>query len=329
VKEIRNELQPQATSRLAGDVQGLAGAKPRAPAPARQPSQPSTVVGDGSLYLDILKRSILNEIYLDDELRILYLRACLEGKESFRFPVFHDIRNARRDDYRKLSESRQVGQFFDRRIGNSGFNHSMMGRARIDNLHASMDLVRTEQVPGDFIECGVWRGGGCIFMAGYLRAYGMNDRRVLVADSFEGLPTPSLPQDAGIDLSKNKFPELAVSLETVKENFAAYDLDQDNVVYLKGWFKDTLPNAPADTIALLRMDGDLYESTMDILNALYDKVAPGGVVIVDDFYAVPACEKAIVDFFRQRGLALPEMKKIDWTGVWFRKAGANPSKPAV
>jgi hypothetical protein len=290
------------------------------------------------LYLDLLKRSILNEIYLDDELRILYLQACLDGKDNFDRSVLHDIRGARKEDYERLAQSRRIGQFFDRDIRNSGFNHSMIGRARLDNLHAVLDLIREEEIAGDLIECGVWRGGSCIFMAGYARAYGLNERRILVADSFEGLPAPTLPHDSGLDLSKERFPELAVSLETVRENFAAYGLDGLNVVYLKGWFKDTLNEAPTDRIAVLRLDGDLYESTMDILKALYDKVALGGAIIVDDYGAIPGCRRAVADFFWSRGLPLPQMSKIDWTGVWFRKStdvrgivapALRPAKPRL
>src|SRR6202041_679889 len=118
--------------------------------------------------------------------------------------------------------------------------------------------------------------------------------------------------------SKAAYPELAVSLENVKENFSVYGLGGPNVHYLKGWFKDTLPGAPGSQIALLRMDGDLYESTMDILVNVYDKVVPGGVVIVDDYGAVEACRRAVDAFFAARGLPSPQLEKIDWTGVWFR-----------
>ncbi len=272
-----------------------------------------------ALYLDLLKRSVLNEIYLDDELRILYLRACVLGSDVFDPAVLHDIRDRRRLDYQKLSAGRRMGRFIDNKIYNSGFNHTMMGRARLDSLHACLDTLRQEEIPGNLVECGVWRGGGCIFMAGYLEAHRLVGKRVIVVDSFEGLPPPSLPQDAGLDLSKDKFPELAVSLGVVQENFTVYGLQGPKVSYLKGWFKDTLPNASIGPIALLRMDGDLYQSTMDILINLYDMVAPGGFVIVDDFGAIAACQQAVLDFFRMRGLPVPQMQEIDWTGVWFRK----------
>jgi hypothetical protein len=195
----------------------------------------------------------------------------------------------------------------------------MIGRARLDSLQAALDYVREERIAGDLIECGVWRGGACIFMAGYLRAFGMESRRVFVADSFDGLPVPTMAQDMKLDLSKNVYPELAVSLETVRENFTAYGLDGPNVIYLKGWFKNTLPTAPIRKIAILRLDGDLYESTMDTLAALYDKVVPGGIVIIDDYNGLAMCRAAVADFFKMRGEVLPSMEEIDWTGVLFKK----------
>jgi hypothetical protein len=155
-------------------------------------------------------------------------------------------------------------------------------------------------------------------MAGYLVAHCLSGRKVIVADSYEGLPVPTMPQDTNLDLSKGIYPQLAVSIETVRENFSVYGLDDDNVVFLKGWFKNTLPTAPVEQIALLRMDGDLYESTTNILQALYDKVAENGVIIVDDF-AIDACRSAVMDFFSARRLPYPEFQTVDWTGVWFRK----------
>ncbi len=311
VEAVRNALRPKPADRLRPDLEGLA--RHRKDMAGNEPA------GAAHLYLDLLKRSLLNRIYLDDELRILYLRSCLAGAKVLQPSTLHDIRNAQRKQFKQLADLRELGIFFDGKVQNSGYAHSMMGKARMDNLHASLDVVRLENIAGDLIECGVWRGGGCIFMAGYCRLHGMEDRRIFVADSFDGLPKPSHPQDQSFDLSKEKFPELAVSLQTVQENFAAYDLDRPNVIYLKGWFKDTLPQAPIEQIALLRLDGDLYESTMDALNALYDKVAPGGVVIIDDYNAIAACRQAVTDFFAKRSLSMPELSNIDWTGVYFRK----------
>ncbi len=198
--------------------------------------------------------------------------------------------------------------------------HSMIGRVRMENLRGAVEYVLQENIPGDFIETGVWRGGACILMRALLVAYGVTDRVVWCADSFEGLPKPDAqryPADAGDQ--HHTFAPLAVSLDEVKANFAHYALLDDQVRFLKGWFKDTLPGAPIERLAILRLDGDMYESTMDGLNALYAKVSPGGVVIVDDYGAVDACKQAIGDFRQAHGIHEP-IRDIDGIGAFWVKA---------
>src|SRR5207248_8332186 len=107
---------------------------------------------------------------------------------------------------------------------------------------------------------------------GILAAYGITDRTVWAADSFAGVPPPTHPQDREVDLSAGVLPVLAVPLEEVQELFKRYDLLDAQVRFLKGWFKDTLVDAPINRLAMLRLDGDLYESTMDALVPLYGKV---------------------------------------------------------
>ena len=158
-----------------------------------------------------------------------------------------------------------------------------------------------------------------MIVLGILAAWGDIDRRVWVADSFQGLPTPdteAFPADEGHDLSG--VATLAVSAEQVQANFARYDLLDDQVQFLEGWFRDTLPTAPIEHLAVLRLDGDLYESTMDALDALYPKVSIGGYVIVDDYGAWEPCRKAVDDYRRAHGIT-DEIVKVDWTGVYWRR----------
>jgi SAM-dependent methyltransferase len=174
--------------------------------------------------------------------------------------------------------------------------HTMIGRKRMANLRSVVETVITDGVPGDLIETGVWRGGACIYMRAILRAYGVTDRTVYVADSFEGLPPPDpgkYPADAGDQ--HFTFDALAISLEQVRANFAKYGLLDDQVVFLKGWFKDTLPGLNAERFAVVRLDGDMYESTMDGLRNLYHKLSPGGFLVIDDF-SLPGCQQAIMDY---------------------------------
>jgi O-methyltransferase/demethyldecarbamoylnovobiocin O-methyltransferase/8-demethyl-8-(2,3-dimethoxy-alpha-L-rhamnosyl)tetracenomycin-C 4'-O-methyltransferase len=197
--------------------------------------------------------------------------------------------------------------------------HTMVGMKRLDNVHWCLDRVLADRVVGDFIETGVWRGGVCIFMRAFLLAHGCTTRRVWVADSFQGIPTAtgeSHPFDQEMALHQHN-DVLGVTLEAVRENFRRYGLLDDQVEFVPGWFKDTLPVAPIDRLALLRLDGDLYESTMDALDNLYPKLSVGGFVIIDD-YLIPSCREAVHDF-RARFHIEDTIHPIDGIGVYWRR----------
>lgn len=197
--------------------------------------------------------------------------------------------------------------------------HSMIGVRRLENLRWAVETVLRESVPGDLIETGVWRGGACILMRGLLAAHDERSRQVIVADSFEGLPYPdaaAFPRDAGD--THHQFRELAVSIDQVKAHFAAYGLLDAQVKFLKGWFRDTLPTLKGRRFALVRLDGDMYQSTIESLENLYDRLSPGGFLIVDDYGAIPACKAAVDDFRAERGITEP-LQSVDWTGVWWRR----------
>lgn len=200
---------------------------------------------------------------------------------------------------------------------------TMVGLKRLENLQQCVTSVIRNGVAGDLIETGVWRGGSSIFMRAILKAYGDTSRKVWLADSFRGLPPPDptrYPVDAGDTLWK--YSELAIPLEQVKANFSRYGLLDEQVEFLPGWFRDTLPKAPLERIAVLRLDGDLYESTMEALVALYSKVSVGGYVIVDD-YGLPTCCAAIEDFRQAQGITDP-IQLIDWTGAFWQRSAGNP-----
>ncbi len=318
-ESIRNSIKPVSTNEIYNLLLDIKKNRSLSADQFRSLDKGIKSIDTETLYLSLLKSSLLNEIYLDNDLRLLYLKWCMEGSRDFDHAAYNDVRRLLPDEYKKLCESRRVGRFYDRKIENAGFSLSMMGRLRMDNLHQCLTTIQQENISGDFIECGVWRGGGTIFMAGFARVNGWNDRRIFVADSFDGLPKPSLEQDKNLDLSKGVYPELAIALETVQDNFRAYDLLNEQVIFLKGWFKDTLGDIRINQLALLRLDGDLYESTMDALHHLYDKVVSGGFVIVDDFGMIN-CEKSVNDFFLNRNEPMPKIHKVDWTGVYWRKS---------
>jgi O-methyltransferase len=198
---------------------------------------------------------------------------------------------------------------------------TMIGHSRLDNLQDCIETALRDGVPGDLVEAGVWRGGATIFMRAVLAAHGDDERLVWVADSFEGLPRPDpgrAPLDRG-DTAWAFSAELAVSLDAVKANFERYGLLDERVRFLAGWFKDTLPNAPIERLAVMRLDADMYESTMDALTALYPKLSPGGYVIVDDYGALPNCRAAVHDFRAAHDIDDP-IVPVDWTGVYWRRS---------
>lgn len=195
--------------------------------------------------------------------------------------------------------------------------YTMTGEQRMKNLQECVRRVLDENIPGDFIETGVWRGGACILMRGMLAARGVTDRRVWVADSFAGLPPPDPRHPVDTGDRHHEYTSLAVSLEEVRENFRRFGLLDDRVCFLPGWFKDTLPSAPISQLAVLRLDGDMYGSTSDALNALYHRLADGGFCIIDDF-ALKGCRRAVEDFRALHGIE-DEMVRIDWTGVYWRR----------
>ncbi|HSK35187.1 MAG TPA: TylF/MycF family methyltransferase [Actinomycetota bacterium] len=197
---------------------------------------------------------------------------------------------------------------------------SMAGLRRLENLQFCVTDVLRRGVPGDLIETGAWRGGVTIFMRAILEAYGDTGRRVWVADSFQGLPRPDperWPAEAGDEHWTRG--ELAVPLEEVQANFARYGLLDERVRFLAGWFADTLPTAPIERLAVLRLDGDMYGSTMEALEALYPKLSVGGYVIVDDYGAIPQCKEAVTDF-RARHDIIDPMETVDWTGVYWQRS---------
>jgi len=195
---------------------------------------------------------------------------------------------------------------------------TMIGLKRLDNIQECVADVIRSGVPGDLIETGVWRGGATIFMRAILAAYGDTDRLVWVADSFAGLPKPSGKYEADEGDPHWTYTELVVSEEEVRANFERYGLLDEQVRFLKGFFQDTLADAPIERLAVVRLDGDMYESTIVALETLYPKLSVGGYLIVDDWGAVPGCRQAVEDYRRDHGITEPVVE-IDWTGVYLQR----------
>jgi O-methyltransferase len=246
-----------------------------------------------ALYLDLMEKCLTNVIYRDPPMR-----------PSWR----HLLRKQEYSD-----TIRESGKDWPSRA------HTMIGVKRLHSLRRQVEATLRDGTPGDYIETGVWRGGACIMMRAVLAAYGVTDRLVYCADSFSGVPPPD-PTRYPADRRRNfyKYKQLAVSLEEVQANFATYGLLDDQVRFVKGLFSDTLPKLAAERFALIRLDGDLYESTMDGLKALYHRLSPGGFVVIDD-YGLRSSRTAVHDFLEQRGESV-RFERIDDYGVWWQKA---------
>lgn len=242
------------------------------------------------LYLDLLERTVSNSIYLDGAIAIDKI-------------VPHN------------NEKRDIGRDIPL------YGHTMIGRRRLRHLRRVAETVLRENIPGDFIETGVWRGGACILLRGVLKAHEASERRVFAADSFAGLPPPDprYPEDSLSLFDFHTRPELAVSRSQVSFNFESYGLLDDQVVFVEGLFKDTMPRLRDQKFSILRLDGDLYSSTMDVLENLYDNVAPGGFIIIDDYGTVIDAKRAVIDFLLSRQITEP-MFAIDGDGVYWRKS---------
>jgi hypothetical protein len=279
------------------------GLEPQA-APPEPPADGDTD-RTGSLrarYLDLMKKALLDEIYAD-------VRPGHAVRPAGRLSPGSLLRDGllwalARGGFtllrRSSAESRARGTVVPLTA------HTMIGRARLDHLQVCVETVIREDIPGDLVEAGVWRGGASIFMRAVLAAYGVRDRRVWLADSFMGLPAPDaerFPADRGSALHEDK--TFSIGLLEVQKNFATYGLLDEQVGFVPGWFKDALPTAPIGRIAVLRLDADLYESTWEALTALYDRVSPRGFVVVDDYRTMPPCRRAVDDFRERNAIASP------------------------
>ena len=264
-----------------------------------------------SLYLDLIKKSLANTLYGEaDELVACEFPRSFAKRALAKVFASRGIILARA---KRLRDARAAG------ADNKARAHTMIGLKRLDNIQQCVEGVIAERVPGDLIETGVWRGGATVFMRAILAAHGVRDRRVWVADSFDGLPPPDMkryPQDEGDTHHLHRW--LAISRAEVEETFRRYGLLDAQVCFLEGWFAETLPRAPIERLAVMRLDGDMYGSTMDALQALYPKLSAGGYAILDDYEVIPTCRRAVDDFRAAHGIT-ERMLPVDGNAVYWRR----------
>ena len=264
------------------------------------------------LYLDLLKKTLTraqeagiyerHTLHVPPGTRGRAYATALRFLESRGFELVR-LEPANLDAYMEAS---------DFNLGRLEDGETMVGLKQLDNIQLCVTDVLQHHIPGDLIETGAWRGGVTIFMRAVLKAYGDEDRKVWVADSFEGLPAFDRSLNPG-DWTPGM---MAVSLEEAQQNFVRYGLLDKQVRFLKGFFDKTLPGAPIGKLAVLRSDADLYESTRDVLVNLYSKLSVGGYAIFDDYNG--GCKKAIDEYRRQHGITEP-MKRIDGLAIYWRR----------
>lgn len=283
-------------------------------------------------YLDVVKSSLLNQLYPELEAQLLHGVLCIAHRQ----PVELDALWAARSNaalLEAIAEARaggdtlvlrgvdERGEVVDRvdLRNHTEFAHTMIGRARLEHLQWCCETALADGVPGDFLEAGVWRGGACVLMSAVLAAHADASRKVWIADSFQGVPPPSLEQDRDLDLSARVLPVLCVSESEVRDLLHRYDVfDDQRIRFIKGWFGESLPGCAVQQLAVLRIDGDLYESTRDALVHLYPKLAPGGFVIIDDYGILPPCQIAVDEFRAANGID-ESMQQIDGHAVYWRR----------
>ncbi|WP_448600789.1 TylF/MycF/NovP-related O-methyltransferase [Thermoleptolyngbya sp.] len=201
--------------------------------------------------------------------------------------------------------------------------YTLLSEERLFSLYALTKQICLEDVPGNFVECGTFKGGAAALMAATIRRYSQRPRKLYACDTFEGMPDP-IDVDKHDGIPANETGLGAGTLKApIEENLAVVCADlgvSDIVVPLKGLFQHTLPQHQHEigAIALLHADGDWYESTLTIFNLLYEQVVLAGAVQIDDYGFWEGCRRAVHEFERQQHTAFP-LRRIDSTGVWFRR----------
>lgn len=210
---------------------------------------------------------------------------------------------------------------------------TMLPMPRLFDLHDIVRLINSDGIPGDLVECGVWNGGAVGLMGIVNRGFPGPDRRIHLFDSFEGLPPPTVldvdvyagyAESAVAETGPGELAAIGACKgdgQPIVESFLVdrLGLPREQLVFHVGWFQDTVPRAreTIGDIALLRLDGDWYESTKVCIENLYDKLVPGGFLVIDDYGCFEGCRQAVDEFFAARGR--PEWTASDSNCVYFRK----------
>ena len=190
--------------------------------------------------------------------------------------------------------------------------YTMLDPQRLQSIQALALQVVKSEIPGDFVECGTYKGGVSALLSQYLDS----DRRLWLFDSFEGLPEATIVDGSDAMQWTGK---CAASIKDLEEVMSLVEADQSKVKICKGWFEDTLreeQNLPS-TIALIHCDADWYESVSLVLESLYSRLSPGGCFILDDFGYWEGCREAFYDFCCRTG-EKPLLERVNGQAYWIK-----------
>lgn len=198
---------------------------------------------------------------------------------------------------------------------------TMVTNKNLLTLYRLVERVNSMKLPGDIVECGVWNGGSAAVMglANETTSGKICDRRFWLFDSFQGVP-PATEKDGLVERESYFEGWNKGEMYKVKEAFAKLGLSLYNVKIIPGWFNDTLRAAPVDQIAILHIDADWYESVKIVLDTFYNKVVPGGFIILNDFNTWEGCNRALNEFLTERHLTNIAITEVEpTTGAYFQK----------
>ena len=244
-----------------------------------------------------------------------------EGSEVFMrrtaseyHPTLHLVATRRRETFPEI-EAKEFWAAYDQTI-----SYSLVHATGFYNVYQSLAYIRDNRLPGDLVDCGCFLGGVSIFMKILMRDWGMNDRRVILFDTFTGPPVGS--KDTIIGGQPFQWNEALVNhREDTEQNIKEVLGSLDGFQIVEGFVEDTLPNTIFGDLALLRLDTDFYESTKIEFEILYPKLVDGGVVIVDDYGYFQGSRRATDEYFASLDRP-PLLNRID-QGVW---AGVKPAQ---
>ena len=186
------------------------------------------------------------------------------------------------------------------------------------SLYTAVEYLVRSGIDGDFIECGVWKGGSCMLMALSLLKNRRSDRNLFLFDTFSGMTNPSefdliAHNEKPVTEKWDTFSSWAAGVEEVKQNLAATGYPSSRLRFIPGDVAETLPDHAPMNPALIRLDTDWYESTKIELELLFPRLVPGGVIIIDDYGHFTGARKAVDEYFEN--VELPILfHRVDYTG---------------